>query len=128
MNIINGMTILEQTSIKEPTNFLWIGLLVGILIMLIALFYIFFMEDKNNTDHEIDGNKVFMNSLKIICVGFIISMICILSPFSKTESGRYKYECTFEDHVTVNDITEVYDIISVEDDIWTVQDKNIEKR
>ena len=124
MNIINGMTILEQTPIKEPTNFLWIGLLVVVLIMISALFYIFFMEDKNNTDHD----KVFMNSFKITCVGFIISMICILSPFSKIESGRYKYECTFEDYVTVNDVTEVYNIISVEDDIWTVQDKNIEKR
>lgn len=88
--------------------------------MISSLLYIFLMEKRNDIGYEIDGEKIYINSLKLVVIGFVIALTSIFLPFFQTESGRYEYTCTFEDYVTVNDITEVYNIISVEDDIWTV--------
>lgn len=126
--MINGMTILEQTPIKEASNLMIIGILVGIGIMFFALVYMIVMESKNIAGHEVDSEKVFINSFKFVFIGALIAFIVLFLPGFKTDTGRCTYKCTFEDYVTVNDITEVYEITDVNGDIWTVQDKNIEVR
>lgn len=124
--MINGMTILEQTPIKEPTNFVFIGSGIGILMLIIAFVYVCVMSYKHNHGYNIDGEKVYITSYRLAIIGFIIAFTCIILPFSRKESGRYTYKCTFEDYVTVNDITEVYEITDVIGNIWIVEDKNIE--
>lgn len=126
--MINGMTILEQTPIIAASNLMIIGVLAGLAIMIFALVYMLVMEAKNTSGHEVDAEKVFINSFKLVFTGALISCIFLFVPAFKTDTGRCTYKCTFEDYVTVNDITEIYEITDVNGDIWTVQDKNIEVR
>lgn len=127
--MINGMTILEQTPIKSVSNLMIIGALAGLGIMIFTtLVYMKVMEAKNTAEHEVDSEKVFINSFKLVFAGALITCIFLFLPGFKTDTGRCAYKCTFEDYVTVNDITEVYEIIDVTGNIWTVKDKNIESR
>lgn len=126
--MINGMTILEQTPIKGVSNLMIIGMLVGLGIMIFAIVSMMVMEAKFNAGQEIDAEKTFINSFKLVFIGALISCIFLFLPIFKTDTGRCTYKCTFEDYVTVNDITEVYEITDVNGDIWTVKDKNIEVR
>lgn len=60
-----------------------------------------------------------------VLLGFAIGLILIFgSPaLTSEETGRYVYECTFDDGITINNVTENYDIIGFADAIWTVEDK-----
>ena len=122
------MLILEQTPIKAASDLMIIGTLSGLAIMIFALVYMIVMEAKSTYDNEVDSEKVFINSFKLVFIGALISCIFLFLPGFKTDTGRCTYKCTFEDYVTINDITEVYEIIDINGDIWTVRDKNIEVR
>ena len=128
MNIINGMTVLEQNMITIPSSQTHILLCISFIIMFGALIYMIIMSIKFQNNSNIDVDAVLRRSITMCIIGASITIIGCFLPGSNADTGRYKYKCLFEDYVTVNDITEIYDIISVEDDIWTVQDKNIEKR
>ena len=128
MNIINGMTVLEQNMITIPSSQTHILLCISFIIMFGALIYMIIMSIKFQNNSNIDVDAVLRRSITTCIIGALITIIGYFLPGSTADTGRYEYKCTFEDCVTVNDITEVYDIISVEDDLWTVQDKNIEKR
>lgn len=126
--MINGMTILEQTPIKAVATWTNVLFIVGIVIMIIGLITSIILTRNVGNDYMALSDKRLKPMYVGISLGFIIVITGMILPGSKYETGRYKYKCTFENYVTVNDITEVYEITDVNGDIWTVEDKNIEVR
>lgn len=51
----------------------------------------------------------------------IFSMIHF--PWFYAETGRYTYKCTFSDSVSANYVSENFNVVSVEDNVWTIEDK-----
>lgn len=121
-NIIEGMNVLEQTPIKDYTALS--GILtwgsIGIAIIATIAFFIK-TKTKNQIRFKDRETKIFL-VFYILGLGMAIFSI-IRFPWFYVETGRYTYECTFEDSVSANYIEEKFNVISVEDGIWTVEDK-----
>lgn len=121
-NIIEGINILQQTPIKDYTTLSSILTRGSIGIAIIATI-IFFIKTKNKNQIRIKDRET-----KIFLVFYILGLcMAIFSatrfPWFYVETGRYTYECTFEDCVSVNRIEEKFNIISVKDGVWTLEDK-----
>lgn len=120
-NIIEGMNALKQTPIKDYTTLssviTWTG--VGLAILAIVLMIIFYSKIKMSlTDLKF---KIFLLLYAFGIATSIFSMIRF--PWFYAETGRYTYECTLEDDVSANYISENFIIIGVEDDVWKIEDK-----
>lgn len=121
-NIIKGIKILEQTPIKDYTTLsgILIGIGIGTAIIATITFFI-----KTKSQHRIcwkdKCSKMFL-VFYIFGLGLAIFSV-IRFPWFYVETGRYTYECTFEDCVSANRIEEKFNIISVKDGVWTLEDK-----
>lgn len=121
-NIINGINVLEQIPIKEYTNLsqilVWSG--VGIAILAMIIFFIK-TRSQNRICFKDKGSKIF---LFFYILGLGMAIFCIIRfPWFYVETGRYTYKCTFSDSVSANYISENFDVISVEDGVWNIEDK-----
>ncbi len=117
--IIDGIKILEQTPIKEGNMSMFWGLMItGALIALLFL--------RPMCAEKIESNK----RKKIIGkIGYILGLLTIISSIipitiMSKETGRYTYRCIIlDDEVSVKYISDNFNIISVENDVWTIRDK-----
>lgn len=117
--IIEGMKVLEQTPIKEGNELLFIillcsGILVAILFVIIPM--CIGLKKKNKKIRTIG------------IVGYVFGLLIMISsmiPFPGVykETGRYTYKCIIEDNVSAKYISDNFNIISVEDNTWTIEDK-----
>lgn len=121
-NIIEGINILQQTPIKDYTTLSSILTWGSIGIAIIAAI-IFFIKTKNKNQIRFKDRetKIFL-VFYILGLGMAIFSV-IRFPLFYVETGRYTYECTFEDCVSANRIEEKFNIISVKDGVWTLEDK-----
>lgn len=120
--IVEGMNVLEQIPINKYTNLsqilVWSG--IGIAIFATIIFFIK-TRSQNRICFKDKGSKMF---LFFYILGLSMAIFCIIRfPWFYVETGRYTYKCTLEDDVKANYISEHFNIISVEDDIWTIEDK-----
>ena len=114
--MLEGITILSQTEIftinekfKIPTI---IALIVAVLSVIIA--------------HIV--SCYFGKTTTYICVVISFIFITIFSScgfalFSKTPTGKYEYQVTIADNVSMNDFYEKYEVIKVEGEIYTIKEK-----
>ena len=113
-SIIEGMVVLEKTPIKEPYLLpFWLLLLGGAFVAVLGT-YIWFNKKKQRKKL---GISFYISGIIIMFTSIIPSSII------NKETGRYKYECTVEDSVSAKYISDNFNIISVEDNIWTIEDK-----
>ena len=84
--------------------------------MLIAAIIFFIKtENKNQIRFKDRETKIFL-VFYILGLGMAIFSV-IRFPCFYVETGRYTYECTFEDCVSANRIEEKFNIISVKDGV-----------
>ncbi len=121
VNIIKGMNVLEQSPIKEYTILSGIFMGVGIGIAIIATI-IFFIKTKSKIIRLKDlGTKIF---LFFYVLGLVMAVLSITHfPWFYVETGRYTYKCELEENVSANYISDNFNVISVEDGVWTIEDK-----
>lgn len=113
-NIIEGMNVINKTPIKEPYLLpFWLLLLGG---TVVAICGVYLWWKKNNPRKKL-GISFYISGM-IIMFTSIIPMNII-----NKETGRYTYECTMEDNVSAKYICDNFNIISVEDDVWIIEDK-----
>ena len=122
-NIIEGINVLEQTSIKDYTALSGILVGLGIGIAIIAMI-IFFIKTKSKRISFRDVvTKIF---LFWYVLGLGLALFSVVHfPWFYVETGRYTYKCTFNDSVSANYISENFNVVSVEDNVWTIEDKKI---
>lgn len=121
-NIIEGMNVLEQTPIKEYTTLSGILIGIGMATAIIATI-IFFIKTKSQ--HRIcwkdKCSKIF---LIFYILGLSLAIFATIRfPWFYVETGRYTYKCILEDSVSADYIEEKFNVISVEDGVWIVEDK-----
>ena len=122
VNIIERMNVLEQNPIKEYTTLSGILIGLGISIAIIATIVFYIKTKPKNQIHFKDRiTKIF---LFWYVLGLAMAIFPVIRfPWFYVETGRYTYKCTFEDSVTANGVDERFNIINVEDGVWTVEDK-----
>lgn len=119
--IIKGINVLEKIPIKEYAMISNVFMGLGISIAIIATI-IFFINTKGKVIRLKDlSTKIFL-VFYIFGLGLAIFSVIRFSWFY-VETGRYTYKCTLEDNVSANYISDNFNIIGVEDDIWTIEDK-----
>lgn len=121
-NIIEGINILEQTPIKDYTTLSSVLTGLGLAIAIAStIFFIFKIRDEEKIDTE---SKMFKGFLCFFVSGIVIALFSLIRfPWFYVETGRYTYECVLEDGVSANYISNNFDIIDVENDVWTIRDK-----
>lgn len=109
---MEGITILETIALKESTICGWIVSFLGIIIFIISMFCALLEK------------KTLSKCVTYICIGSIITIFGVLPifPFQK-ETGKYQYQCKIDETITIGDIEEHYNIIEIQDSIWTLEDK-----
>lgn len=121
-NIIEGMNVLEQTPIKDYTTLSDILTWGSIGIAIIATIAFFIKtKTKNQIRFKDRETKIFL----VFCIlGLGMAIFSVIRfPWFYVETGRYTYECTFEDSVSANYIEGKFNVISVENGVWTIEDK-----
>lgn len=119
--IIKGINVLEQTPIKEYAIISNVFMGLGIGITIIATI-IFFIKTKGKVIRLKDlGTKIF---LFFYILGLAMAIFSVARfPWFYVETGRYTYKCTLEDDVSANYISNNFNVIDIEDGIWTIEDK-----
>lgn len=121
-NIIEGMNVLEQTPIKDYTTLsgVLIGIGIGTAIIATIIFFI-----KTKSQHRIcwkdKCSKIF---LIFYIFGLSLAIFAgIRFPWFYVETGKYTYKCTLENDVSANYIGDNFNVISIEDGVWEIEDK-----
>ena len=114
-NIIEGMTILEQTMNLEISWIAYSIMILGVIIGIVFAWIFAFGGTSKNKKLRRSGFIGYMFG--------IIIMFAPLLPIFQIETGKYTYKCTLEDNISANYIEEHFNIISVENGIWTITDK-----
>lgn len=115
---MEGITILETIALTEYTTLSYCIFFLGTLIYSFSFTRILLF---------VAGDQKEKKSKYLIC-GVIGIILCICSvcipiyPF-KEETGKYQYKCEIDETTTIGDIEEQYNIIEVQDSIWTLEDK-----
>lgn len=117
--IIDGIKILEQTPIEEGNiSMFWSLIIIGALIALLFL-------------NPMCAEKIEINKRKRMIgkIGYILGLLVIISSLIPMtimlkETGRYTYKCIIlDDEISAKYISDNFNIVSVENDIWTIEDK-----
>ena len=111
--MIEGVEILNKTKIMDSPNWVYP---VSICLIIIAL--IVFCCELLLNDHFI--LSVIFGIIGIIAICGMVAL-CIVNP--KIYTGRYSYECVIEDTVSLNEISDTYDIVEKRGKIWVLEDK-----
>lgn len=112
---MEGITILNQTEIMEPTP---LAVTVVVILMIIAAItcIAFFIADHVMTSITC---PVILGVISISSL-IIVLIISILSPKHLT---GYKYEVTMDENVSMKEVYERYEIVEQRGDIWVLRDK-----
>lgn len=100
--MIEGITVLNVESINRMPVYFWIIMLAIIIITL----------------------SFCISELCII--GFILGMVLTIITCTLTEpvpTGRYQYEVTIDDTVSMTKLYEKYEVVEQRGDIWVLEDK-----
>lgn len=108
--MLEGIEILNQTEIKEAPEWLLLMFLISGIMMIVFLLISMSTGD--------DITFVFMI---ISFITFVISLI--LLNFMDFPTGKYEYQVTIDDSVSMNEFQEKYEIIDVEGKIYTIREK-----
>ena len=112
---MEGITILNQTEVMEPTP---LAVRVVVILMIIAAItcIAFFIVD------YIMSSITCPVILGLISISSLISVL-VISILSPKHLTGYKYEVTIDENVSMKEVYERYEIVEQRGDIWVLRDK-----
>ena len=112
---MEGITILNQTEVMEPTP---LTVTVVVILMIIAAIscIAFFIVD------YIMSSITCPVILGIISISSLVSVL-IISILSPKHLTGYKYEVTIDENVSMKEVYKRYEIVEQRGDIWVLRDK-----
>ena len=113
----DGITILNQTEIMATPQWLEIATLVTAIAVVIPVLCVL-MSIINEEDLLY---KIFMDTTIISAVLFISSLIT--GSVIHIPTGKYIYNVTVNEDVSLTDFYEKYEVVEVNGKIWTIQEK-----
>ena len=118
--MIEGVTVLSQEAIKESPQWMTAILVIGLLVMVLALVVMFFgalCEDFRMVEKGIVVIFVTVALLLVLAV-----MVVVI----EVPTGRYEYKVIIDDNANFKEIYNRYNIVSQEEQIYIIQDKEYE--
>lgn len=106
--MIDGITILNQSPIEEPSS------TIIIIAALAALFLGLMISLTLDIDYAFP-----------LTICLILGAVAIASESTSMPTGRYEYECTISDDVSLTEFSEYYELVSQRDGIYVIRDKEV---
>lgn len=118
--MLEGIEILSKTEILVSPN--WVEPTIGILLGLLLLFSII-GQIAYKADNKI--GILCASIVDIIClIGFfVVSIVAELNP---KHTGKYEYQVTIDDSVSMTEFYEKYEVIDIEGKIYTIKIKEVD--
>ena len=115
---MNGIDILNKEEILTTPE--WIGLVLTIstIIFIVSIIFAFvFLFTSLDT-------ASFFFIIMFVCS----SIVCVISnylndTYNCEPTGRYRYEATIDDSVSITEVYDHYNIVEQRGDIWILEDK-----
>lgn len=104
------MTILNQTPVMEVSYIVWI--LWAVLMFFSIIFNSIGWKMKKANWHR-----------GALLASILALIILVFGTLNKVPTGKYRYQCTFNDNVSINEIYDSYNVVSHEGELWVVEDK-----
>lgn len=111
--IMEGITILNQTGITETPVWIMIMLIISMIVFLIGIVVVIFTSDKVSDICEITVN--------IALAMMFFSLLLLV--FIKTPTGEYTYDCLINEDVSMTEFYEKYEVVEINGQIWTIKEK-----
>ena len=109
------MTILNQIEIMCNPVWLDVLLLICIGLVVASLFLTIYSDGKEFVVYFI---------LHIVSViSLTVALVVCGTGVLKEPTGRYSYECTIDDNVSIVDVYSEYNVVERRGDIWVLEDK-----
>ena len=112
---MEGIEILNKTPVLVRPDW-WIGGLILLIVFFIAFMVLIFIF----VEAGYDGLVAIFSILS--CIVFILIPVCLSVEVPNTD-GRYRYEVTINENVSIQDIYEKYDVIEQDGKKWIIEDK-----
>ena len=115
--MLEGIEILAQTEIME-TAYVIQYLTVCFTVLMIVGVIVFFVS-------LVVDNEFFVTYGGVqTMLGAIVAFVCLLLSDVITEpTGRYEYQVTIGDNVSITEFYEKYEVIDQNGKIWTIREK-----
>lgn len=112
---MQGIDILNKTPVLVQPDWAFGGVILSIVffITFMVLTFIF-------VEAEYDGLVAIFTILS--CIAFILIPVCFSAKVPNTD-GRYRYEVTINENVSIQDIYEKYNVIEQDGKKWIIEDK-----
>lgn len=113
--MLEGITVLNQAEIID-TPHVGLNIIAALIILVVSALF----------------SAPFKFELWTAPVGFILGSLVVIGLIKLFNipmiepSGRYRYECTIDESVSMTEVYERYDIIEQRGDIWVLEDKEVE--
>lgn len=108
--MIEGITVLNKELIMTTPSVLTVIALVSVIIGIVSFCVVI---NSHNNIVSIIGSILFVLSI----VGFSLGLII------EEPTDRYKYECTIDESVSIQDIYDRYEVVEQRGEIWVLEDK-----
>ena len=112
---MEGVNILTQTEIMVYPEWHTIAVIVALIATMSGFGLAFGSRD----------GWPLMVGLYFTTCGFVALLVFGLGSY-KEPAGRYRYQATISDEVSLNDIYERYEIVDKDGELWTLEDKEVE--
>lgn len=108
---MEGIEILNKTMITETTGFA----ILGVLCLIVGS--VIFLGGWN------DGfDSDWLNVIAIIA-GAVVFLAGVACAAYEKDTGRYQYEVTIDESVSITDVHEKYKVVEQKGKIWILEDK-----
>ena len=115
---MNGIDILNKEEILTTPE--WIGMaasISGVMVIISIIFVVAFTL----TDH--DTASVFFIIIFVCSVVAFVVFAAINDAYKSEPTGRYRYEVTIDDSVSITEVYNHYNVVEQRGDIWVLEDK-----
>ena len=115
---MNGIDILNKEKILTAPE--WIGMaasISGVMVIISIIFVVAFTL----TIHDI---AFILSMILFVCsiVAFVV-FAAINDTYKSEPTGRYRYEVTIDDSVSITEVYDHYNVVEQRGDIWILEDK-----
>lgn len=115
---MNGIDILNKEEILVAPEWILTAFLISIIILVVSIgFSCLFNELVMDIPLNICASLVFLSGISAVVFLFCYLLLEI------EPTGRYRYEVTIDDSVSITEVYDHYNIIEQRGDIWVLEDK-----
>lgn len=121
MNMLNGIEILNKVELVKTVNNKINGTAIVVLFILLLISTAFALIFISN-DVEM-GVTISVICMAVFGIAMITCVIIDESLSKQVPTGKYEYQVTISDDVSMTEFNERYEVIKVEGKIWTIVEK-----